>query len=94
MTATKLTSLGVHEKLFNHPTFERIEEEDVQRLLASLDVSKTPGLDGISSRVLKMVAPAITSSLTLQFTFSLLCGQVATEWKFARVALVPTNISS
>ena len=74
--------------------FERIEEEDVQRLLASLDVSKAPGLDGISSRVLKMVAPAISLSLTSLFNFSLLRGQMATEWKFARVTPVPKRSGS
>ena len=69
--------------------FERTEEENVQMLLASMDVSKAPGLDSISSRVLKMVTSAISSSLTLLFNFSLLKGQVTSEWKFARVTPVP-----
>ena len=52
-------------------------------------VSKAPGLDSISSRVLKMVTSAISSSLTSLFNFSLLKGLVTSEGKFARVTPVP-----
>ena len=39
--------------------FEKIEEEDVLKLLRGLDVNKAVGLDNISAKLLRMAAPAI-----------------------------------
>ena len=55
--------------------------------IGCLDVNKSTGLDGISCKMLKMFAPAISRSLTSLFNFSLETGQVASEWKLARVTL-------
>ncbi len=70
-------------------TFERVEEEEILELLGSLDLNKATGLDGISCKMLKMFAPTISHSLTALFNFSLETGQVASEWKLARVTPVP-----
>ncbi len=40
--------------------FERVEEEEVLKLLQSLDTNKAMGLDGIDSKILRMAAPAIS----------------------------------
>ena len=74
--------------------FEKIEEEDVLKLLRGLDVNKAVGLDNISAKLLRMAAPAISQSLASLFNFSLESGQVAGEWKFARVTLVPKGKNS
>ena len=69
--------------------FERVEEEEILELLGCLDLNKATGLDGISCRMLKTFAPAICRSLTSLFNYSLEMGQVASEWKLARVTPVP-----
>ena len=69
-------------------TFERVEEE-ILDLLGNLDLTKATGLDCISCKMLKMFAPTISCSLTALFSFSLETGQVASEWKLARVTPVP-----
>ena len=74
--------------------FEKIEEEDVLKLLRGLDVNKAVGLDNISAKLLRMAAPAISQSLASLFNFSLESGQVAGEWKFARVTPVPKGKNS
>ena len=83
------TMLSVNSRF----TFERVEEE-ILKLLGSLDLEKATGLDGISCKMLKMFAPAISRSLTALFNFSLETGQVASEWKLARVTPVPKHGSS
>ena len=75
-------------------TFERVEEEEILELLGSLDLNKATGLDGISCKMLKMFAPTISHSLIALFSFSLETGQVASEWKLARVTPVPKRDGS
>ncbi len=74
--------------------FERVEEEEVLKLLQSLDTNKAMGLDGIDSKILRMAAPAISRSLASLYNFSLKSGQVASEWKYARVTPVPKGKNS
>lgn len=38
--------------------FKKVEEEDVLKLLSSLDTRKSAGVDNISANVLKLTAPA------------------------------------
>ena len=83
-----LPSLGCEFK------FQKIEVEEVIQLLESLNVNKAMGLDGVSGKLLRMVAPAIARSLVSLFNFSLESGQVASEWKMARVAPVPKGSNS
>ena len=73
---------------------ERIEEEEVLKLLKSLDVNKVVGLDCISARLLRKTTPAISHSLTSLFHYSLESGSVASEWKLARVTPVPKTRNS
>ena len=51
--------------------FSVIPEQTVTKKLASLNVRKATGPDGISVKLLKMVAPAISPSLTSLFNSSL-----------------------
>ena len=74
--------------------FEKIEEEDVLKLLRGLDVNKAVGLDNIIAKLLRMAAPAISQSLASLFNFSLESGQVAGEWKSARVTPVSKRKNS
>ncbi len=69
--------------------FQKIEEEDVLRLLCSLDTTKAVGLDGISAKLLKMSGPGVSSSLTSLFNFCIESGQMPDEWKHAKVTPVP-----
>ena len=74
--------------------FEKVEEEEVLKLLGNLDVNKAIGLDGISGKLLRMTAPAISRSLASLFNFSLKTGQVPSEWKLSRVTPVPKGGNS
>ena len=64
------------------------------KLLRSLDVNKAVGLDNVSAKLLKMTAPAISRSLASLLNFSLEHGQLANDWKLARVTPVPKEGSS
>ncbi len=59
-----------------------------------MDLNKATGLDGISCKMLNMFAPTISHSRTALFNFSLETGQVASEWKLARVTPVPKDSGS
>ena len=57
-------------------------------MLWDLNVRKSTGVDGISARMLKMAAPAISESLTRLFNTSLETGQIPSQWKEANVTHV------
>ena len=50
-------------------------------LLESLDVSKSNGPDGVSSRMLKNTAESISPSITKLFNQSIRSGQLPSKWK-------------
>ena len=56
-------------------------EEEVFDMLASLDVSKANGPDGISAKMLKGTAHSITPSLTKLFNISISTGLFPEAWK-------------
>ena len=60
-------------------------EDSVAELLASLDPSKSAGIDGISAKMLRFSAHSIASSLTNLFNMSLTIGVYPKEWKLARI---------
>ena len=54
-------------------------------LLHGLGPNKASGIDGISSRVLKLSAAVISPSLTSIFNQSILTGIFPNDWKIARI---------
>ena len=54
-------------------------------MLIGLNVTKAHGPDGISARMLREAAPAISESMTNLFNFSLQSGTLPVEWKSAHV---------
>ena len=72
-------------------SFIPVLEEDVLKKLAKLDVKKATGPDRISAKLLRIVAPAISTSLTSIFNASLSQGCFLTVWKEANVTPVPTS---
>ena len=60
----------------------------VLELLLKLSVRKATGLDGISSKLLKMAAPVIATSITDLYNCSISTGVFPEEWKLARVVPV------
>ncbi len=62
-----------------------IEEEFVLKQLKDLDTKKAVGMDGLSSKLLKLAAPAIASSVTKVINLSIKVGKFPTLWKLARV---------
>ena len=60
-------------------------ESEIFDLLASLDISKATGPDGISARMLKYTAETITPIITSLFNQSILTGTVPDLWKLSLV---------
>ena len=77
----------------NHPEFTTdctfhfapLSTDIVFKVLNSLVISKATGPDGLSARILKMVAAAIAGGLTRLFNVSLTEGDFPMEWKKANV---------
>ena len=68
--------------------FDVIEEENVLKLLTSLDPNKAVGMDDIGGKILRAVASGISRSLASLFNASLRCGHLPREWKSAHVTPV------
>ena len=66
-------------------------ESEVGDLLASLDVSKSSGQDGISARMLKVTAYSIAPTLTKLFNLLLQSNAIQSAWKKALAVPVPKN---
>ena len=60
--------------------------DTVLKLINSLPLNKACGLDGISCRLLKEVAPIVVPSLTHIINLSIITGIFPDEWKLARVS--------
>jgi len=66
-------------------------EEEVLKLLLSLDVTKSSGPDGISANMLKATAITIASSLCKLFNLSITTGQFPAAWKISNVVPIPKD---
>ena len=66
-------------------------EEEVYRLLSTLDVTKANGPDEISARMLKHTATSITPLITNLFNLSLRTGHIPSEWKQSLVVPIPKS---
>ena len=66
-------------------------EDTVCELLASLDVSKSSGPDGISAKMLKHTAVSIAPSVTQLFNLSIKNGRVPRGWKLSTVVPIPKS---
>ena len=66
--------------------FESITTSKVYYLLRGLSSAKAIGIDKISSKILKLAAPAISSSLTYIFNQAITLCTFPDEWKMARVS--------
>ena len=67
------------------------DEDSVCELLATLDVSKSSGPDGISGRMLKHTEASIASSVTHLFNLSIKSGRVSRGWKLSSVVPIPKS---
>ena len=66
-------------------------EEEVEELLSSVDVSKASGPDDISAKMLKNTAPCIGSSITKLFNQFLTAGKIPSQWKESIVIPIPKS---
>ena len=71
--------------------FSLIDEKLVLKMFSSLDERKATGPDVISAKLLRMVAQAISLSITYLFNASMQSGQIPTEWKEANIIPVPKS---
>ena len=77
--SSKLTNF---ETQFNIPA---ITVQDTMEMIDSLSSRKATGSDGISVKVLKLIAPVLCQPLTRVFNLSLEKGCFPRKWKIARV---------
>ena len=59
-----------------------IEESDVMKQINKLNVTKSPGADGIHPRVLREIGSTISAPLTLLFKCSLRNGALPQYWRY------------
>ena len=71
--------------------FESITTNKVYYLLRGLSRAKATGIDNISSKILKLAAPAISSSLTYIFNQAITLCTFPDECKMARVSPLHKN---
>ena len=74
-------------------------EEVILKLIRSIDIGKSSGIQGISSRILKIALVGIVDKLTTLFKRSLSSGVFPDKWKQANVVPLakegnPTNVSN
>ena len=65
--------------------FQKIPENHFLNLLCGLESKKAAGIDGISSRILKLSAKVIAPSLTIIFIQTILAGIFPNDWKIATI---------
>ena len=78
-----LSSAGCcHNNLENSSCFDDIlcDESQIMDLLLDLNMSKSSGPDGISSRMLKHTAGSIAPSVNMLFNLSILSGRLPDSW--------------
>ena len=67
-------------------------DEQILRLLTSLNTRKASGADGITAQMLKATGTSIIAKgITKLFNLSLKTGIFPTDWKFARVVPIPKS---
>ena len=81
-----LSLLGVLYAPFTSPNHDHVssfscEEDEVFRILSTLDGSKAVGIDGISPLFLRHCAVALTPPLTRLFNLSLSTHSLSLEWR-------------
>ena len=64
-------------------------EETVLELLTTLDTTKSTGIDGISSIMLKYTSVSVADSLHKLFNHSISTGMFPSDWKLARITPIP-----
>ena len=60
-------------------------------VLGNLNVFKATGVDGISAGMLKLTAPAISSSICGIFNETLMMAEIPVEWRAARIVPIPKS---
>ena len=71
--------------------FRPEDEEGIAHVLGNLNVSKATGVDGISAGMLKLTAPAISSSMCGIFNETLMMAEIPVQWKAARIVPIPKS---
>ena len=89
-TESKPDETQAHHTTSEFPRMENINitEKGVLQLLESLKVHKASGPDKISARVLKQLAPVISSILTTIYKRSYETGEIPQDWRSADVTPV------
>jgi hypothetical protein len=71
--------------------FQPVTVSHVCRLLHGLFSNKATGIDKIFCKIIKIVAPAISDSLTFIFNQAITLSSFPNEWKLARVISLYKN---
>ena len=83
-----LAYVGAVDGVFS---FQQINAQNIIQLLKAIDVSKATGLDKIRNRLLKIAADIVATSVTGNFSQSLVTGIFPSDWKMAKVSPIFKN---
>ena len=74
----------------NCPQIDQIDitEEKVLKILNKLNISKSPGPDGLHPRLLKELKTSIVTPLTLIFNQSVQSGKIPEDWRTANISAI------
>ena len=78
-------NLSHNKKIESPMALIRITERVIRKGITNLKVSKSPGPDEISPKILKMSIDSTSKALNLIFNRSVMYGEVPTDWKSANV---------
>ena len=85
-TSTPNTTTNVlHYNFDTNLVFNEVTEEKVESLLNKLDINKSVGSDGISTKVIKIIAPSLVKTTTTLICQSFIEGTFPSIWKRARI---------
>ena len=72
----------IPDKPLSSPTLNtfKVSQEEVRKILTSLNPTKTPGLDGIHPKALKEIAEIVAQPLTMIFKRSVSKGELPQNW--------------
>ena len=85
----EIAPLDMEEYIGDHLEVENISQPEVVRLIGTISVSKSSGLDNVSSRVVKDFLMLISRELTILYNNILSSGIFPSKWKVATVTPIP-----
>ena len=76
-------------RTLSRPHYSILKESEVFKLVKEINVSKSSGLDNISSFVVKEAFTALISEVTFMYNLSIQTSKFPAAWKVATITQIP-----